>query len=73
MLMCKGLYVILQDGPPMEKASNVTFIFYYLGPRVFTKRRYKGLFSLKKQSAATLYISEKKIFLSIVERKIFSC
>ena len=56
MLVCKGLYVILQDGPPIEKASNVAFDFHYLEPRVFTKGRYKkSLFSLKKERASTLY------------------
>ena len=40
LLVCKGLYVLLQDVPPIEKTSKVTFDFYYLEPKVFTKGRY---------------------------------
>ena len=72
--MCKGLYVILQGGSPIEKVSNVSFDFHYLKPMVFTNERYKKVYYLeKKQGVATLYRLEKKIFLSIVERQIFSC
>ena len=41
MLVCKGFYVILQDGPAIKKASNVAFDVYYLELRVFTKGKYK--------------------------------
>ena len=70
--MCKGPYVILKGGSPIEKANNVSFICDYLEPRVFTKGWYKKLIFSKEKRAVTLYRSEKKIFLSIVERKIFS-
>ena len=46
MLVCKGLHVILQDGPPIEKASNVAFDFHYLEFRVFTKEIYKKAYFL---------------------------
>ena len=36
-LLCKGPYVILKGGSPIEKANNVSFIFDYLEPSVFTK------------------------------------
>ena len=72
--MCKGPYVILQGGSLIEKANNVGFVFWIIWSLGFSlKGDIKGLFSLKKNRAATLYRSEKKIFLSIVERKIFSC
>ena len=71
--MCKGPYVILHGRSPIEKVSNVSFYFHYLEPRVFTNGRYKRLIFSKEKSEATLYRSENKIFLSIVERKIFSC
>ena len=46
MLVCKGLYVILQDGPPIEIVSNVAFDFHYLESRIFTKERYKKTYFL---------------------------
>ena len=72
MLMCKGLYVILQDGPPIEKASSMTFIFYYLEPMIFIKRRYKDLFSLKKERGHPLYTDQRKRFFSLLLREKFS-
>ena len=44
--MCKGPYVILQGGSPIEKASNVSFDFHYLESRVFTIERYKEAYFL---------------------------
>ena len=46
MLVCKGLYVILQDGPPIEKASNMPFDIHYLESRIFTKKIYKKAYFL---------------------------
>ena len=46
MLVCKGPYVILQDGSSIEKTSNLSFVFYYLESRVFTKGRYKKVYFL---------------------------
>ena len=62
MLVCKGPYVILQGGPPIEKASNLIFYFYYLEPRVFTKGRYKKTYFLKRKKWAAIHRLEKKNF-----------
>ena len=62
--MCKGPYVILQGGPPIEKASNVSFDFDDLEPSVFTKGRYKRLiFSKEKRGKPLLQIREKDFSL----------
>ena len=56
--MCKGPYVILQGGSPIEKASNVSFDFHYLEPRVFSKRRYKRLIFSKEKRSHLIQIGE---------------
>ena len=66
MIVCKGLYVILQDGPPIEKASNVAFDFHYLEPKVFTKGRYKRAYFLPKEGEQPLYTDQKKRFFSLI-------
>ena len=62
MLVCKGSYIILQGGPPIEKASKVTFDFYYLEPRFSLKEDIKRLIFSKEKIGAALYSSEKKNF-----------
>ena len=70
--MCKGPYVILQGGSPIEKASNLSFDFNFLEPRVFTKGRYKRLiFSKEKDSSHFIQIREKDFF-SLLLREKFS-
>ena len=69
--MCKGPYVILQDGSPIEKTSNVSFVFYYLEPRVFTKGRYKRLIFSKEKIEQPLYTDQRKRFFSLLLREKF--
>ena len=69
--MCKGPYVILQGGSPIEKASNVSFDFDYLEPRVFTKGRYKKLI-FSKEKVQPLYTIQRKRFFSLLLRENFS-
>ena len=70
--MCKGPYVILQGGPPIEKASNVSFIFWLFWSLGFSlKGDIKGLFSLKKR-VKPLYTDQRIRFFSLLLREKFS-
>ena len=60
-------------GPLQNEKEREFYLGHYLEPRVFTKGRYIRLIFSKEKREATLYRSENKIFLSIVERKILSC
>ena len=63
--MCKGPYVILQGGSPIEKVNKREFYLgHYLEPRVFTKGRYIMLiFSKEKRSSHFIQIREKDFSL----------
>ena len=61
-------------GPLLKKQINREFCFLDFWSLGFSlKGDIKGLFFPKEKKKATIYRSENKIFLSIVERKIFSC
>ena len=71
--MCKEPYVILQGGSPIKKASNVSFDFWFLEPRVFTKGRYKKkLIFSKEKREQSLYTDQRKWFFSLLLREKFS-
>ena len=67
--MCKGPYVILQGGSPIEKTSNVSFDFYYLDIRFSLKRDIKRLIFSKEKREQPFYTNQRKRFFSLLLRE----
>ena len=69
--MCKGPYVILQGGSPIEKANNVSFILIIWSLGFSLKGDIKGLF-FSKEREKPFYTDQRIRFFSLLLREKFS-